>query len=75
MLQRKEEVEVENTVERYGFSEFLPEMIEGSRPEYMSRQLSGKGWKPSLDTIKEKKVKTKLSRWLLFLKGFSAAKI
>ncbi|KAG4928646.1 hypothetical protein JHK85_055132 [Glycine max] len=68
VLQRKEEVEVENTVERYGFSEFLPEMIEGSRPEYMSRQLSGKGWKPSLDTIKEKKVKTKLSRWLLFLK-------
>ncbi|RDX88480.1 hypothetical protein CR513_29924, partial [Mucuna pruriens] len=49
MLQKKEEVE------RYSFSEFLPEMIEG-RPEYMSRQLSGKGWKPSLDTIKEKKV-------------------
>ncbi|KAG5055916.1 hypothetical protein JHK85_008426 [Glycine max] len=57
VLQRKEEVEKENTEERYGFSEFLPEMLEGSMPEYMSRQLSGKGWKPSLDTIKEKKTK------------------
>ncbi|TKY61727.1 hypothetical protein E2542_SST11578 [Spatholobus suberectus] len=71
MLQRKEEVE--STEERYDFSEFLPEMIEG-RPEYMSRQLSGKGWKPSLDTIKEKKVKRKLSRWF-FLKSFTGAEI
>jgi len=73
VLQKKEEVE--NVEEKYGFSEFLPEMVEG-RPEYLSRQLSGKGWKPSLDTIKEKKkVNTKLSRWLLFLKTFTAVKI
>jgi len=69
-----QEKEMENAEEKYGFCEFLPEMAEG-RPEYLSRQLSGKGWKPSLDTIKEKKVNTKVSRWLLFLKTFTAAKI
>ncbi|GLT43141.1 hypothetical protein SLA2020_171120 [Shorea laevis] len=42
---------------------FLPESLEG-RPEYMSRQISSKGWKPSLDTIKEKNVKVKVSHWL-----------
>ncbi|XP_061353192.1 uncharacterized protein LOC133297970 [Gastrolobium bilobum] len=71
MLQRKEDME--NTEERYDFSELLEEVIEG-RPEYLSRQLSGKGWKPSLDTIKEKKVKRKLSHWL-FLRSFSGTKI
>ncbi|KAK7337510.1 hypothetical protein VNO77_18089 [Canavalia gladiata] len=63
MLKRKKEVE--STQDRNGFSEFLPEMLE-ERAEYMSRQLSGKGWKPSLDTIKEKKVKTKMPHWLFF---------
>ncbi|KAE8708696.1 hypothetical protein F3Y22_tig00110333pilonHSYRG00088 [Hibiscus syriacus] len=33
-------------------TEFLPESVEG-RPEYLIRQYSGKGWKPSLDTIKK----------------------
>ncbi|CAN1196454.1 hypothetical protein LINPERHAP2_LOCUS43578 [Linum perenne] len=34
-------------------------------PEYLSRQMSGKGWRPSLDTIKEKKVEQqKLQHWL-----------
>ncbi|XP_027353405.1 uncharacterized protein LOC113863850 [Abrus precatorius] len=66
-------LKVENVEERYGFSELLQETIEG-RPEYMSRQLSGKGWKPSLDTIKEKKVKRKMLRWL-FLKSFSGSEI
>ncbi|XP_061338456.1 uncharacterized protein LOC133285263 [Gastrolobium bilobum] len=50
------------------FSEFLPEFLEG-RPEYLSRQLSGKGWKPNLDTIKEKNIERKLTHWL-FLKNF-----
>ncbi|KAK7396953.1 hypothetical protein VNO78_18116 [Psophocarpus tetragonolobus] len=63
-LQRKE-----NTVDKYDFSEFIPE----ERPEYLSRQLSGKGWKPSLDTIKENKVKTKPSRCLFLLKTFFTA--
>ncbi|XP_057966667.1 uncharacterized protein LOC131156759 [Malania oleifera] len=36
----------------------------GERPEYLSRQLSGRGWKPSLDTIKEKRVERKVSHWL-----------
>lgn len=53
---------VERTEERF-VPEFLPETLDG-RPEYLSRELSGKGWKPNLDTIKEKKVKKKLSRWL-----------
>ncbi|CAN0888839.1 hypothetical protein LINGRAHAP2_LOCUS15950 [Linum grandiflorum] len=36
-----------------------------SGPEYLSRQLSGKGWRPSLDTIKEKKIEQqKLQHWL-----------
>nr|KYP47562.1 hypothetical protein KK1_030757 [Cajanus cajan] len=68
LFQRKEEVEKRE--EREGFCEFLAEGREG----YMSRQLSGKGWKPSLDTITEKKVKRKLSRWF-FLKTFISANI
>nr|AFK49072.1 unknown [Medicago truncatula] len=64
-----------NEEERFNFCEFLPEMVE-ERAEYLnlSRQLSGKGWKPSLDTIKEKKVKRKISGWL-FLTSFIGAKI
>ncbi|KAJ7973047.1 Multidrug resistance protein ABC transporter family protein [Quillaja saponaria] len=58
MFQKKEETEKE--AERYyNFTEFLPEVLEAGRPEYLSRQLSGKGWKPSLDTIKEKKAEKK----------------
>ncbi|KAE8660579.1 GTP-binding protein SAR1A-like [Hibiscus syriacus] len=46
-------------------TEFLPENVEG-RPEYLIRQYSGKGWKPGLDTIKEKMVekKVKVPHWL-----------
>lgn len=33
------------------------------RPEFLSRQISGKGWKPSLDTITEKTVPSKLRHW------------
>ncbi|XP_038899617.1 uncharacterized protein LOC120086875 [Benincasa hispida] len=40
------------------------EMAAEGRPEYLSRQLSGRGWKPSLDTIKEKKFEKKYSHWL-----------
>jgi|UniRef100_A0A2N9J5H3 hypothetical protein len=58
--QKKERVE--RTEERF-VPELLPDILDG-RPEYLSNQLSGKGWKPNLDTIKEKKVKKKLSRWL-----------
>lgn len=39
----------------------LPEVLEG---RYLSRQISGKGWKPSLDTIEEKKIERKVSHWL-----------
>ncbi|CAL0311133.1 unnamed protein product [Lupinus luteus] len=60
VLKRKEGIE--NRENGNDFSEYLEEMIE-ERPEYLSRQLSGKGWKPSLDTIKEKKIKKKLSHW------------
>ncbi|KAJ1402424.1 hypothetical protein SESBI_28116 [Sesbania bispinosa] len=63
---RKEEIEKKE--ERCEFPEILEEVLEG-RPEYLNRQLSGKGWKPSLDTIKEKNIERKLSHWL-FLKSF-----
>ncbi|XP_057424373.1 uncharacterized protein LOC130717971 [Lotus japonicus] len=67
---RKKEVEMEEKEERDQFAEILAEMSEG-RPEYLSlsRQLSGKEWKPSLDTIKEKNIEKKLSHWL-FVKSF-----
>lgn len=43
---------------------FLPEGLDGT-PEYLSRQFSGKGWKPSLDTIEEKvTVERKVPHWL-----------
>ncbi|XP_051118533.1 uncharacterized protein LOC127242866 [Andrographis paniculata] len=43
------------------------DMVEGGREEllFLSRQFSGKGWKPSLDTIKEKTIKAKVTHWLL----------
>lgn len=42
------------------------EMEEEERLEFLSRQLSGRGWKPSLDPIKEKKAKKKIhQRFLL----------
>ncbi|XP_077217805.1 multidrug resistance protein ABC transporter family protein [Tasmannia lanceolata] len=34
------------------------------RPEFLSRQFSGKGWKPNLETIKEKVVEKKASHWM-----------
>ncbi|KAJ6686693.1 AGAA.5 [Salix purpurea] len=61
----KKELHVEEKpfMEKYDSDE-LTEIFE-SRPEYLSRQLSGKGtWKPSLDTIKEKKIERKIPHWL-----------
>ncbi|GMN52324.1 hypothetical protein TIFTF001_021469 [Ficus carica] len=51
---------------RYVSLESFSLELEGeSRPEYLSRQLSGRGWKPSLDTIEEKiKVEKRVSYWL-----------
>ncbi|OMO82074.1 hypothetical protein COLO4_23247 [Corchorus olitorius] len=63
-LQKKENIVCETTndddhQEVRCLMEFnLPESIEG-RPEYLNRQYSGKGWKPTLDTIKEKKIEKK----------------
>ncbi|KAJ4956722.1 hypothetical protein NE237_013505 [Protea cynaroides] len=34
------------------------------RPEFLSKQFSGKGWKPTLDTIKEKAMEKKVPHWL-----------
>ncbi|GAA0176508.1 hypothetical protein Leryth_011207 [Lithospermum erythrorhizon] len=34
-------------------------------PDYLNRQVSGKGWKPSLEPIKEKSKKMKIRHWLL----------
>lgn len=44
-------------------SDYFEDILEG-RPEFLSRQISGKGWKPSLDTIKEKAVKAKAPHWI-----------
>ncbi|KAA8543037.1 hypothetical protein F0562_021468 [Nyssa sinensis] len=45
---------VERTEDTTAKPELLTDILEGM-PEYLSRQLSGsKGWKPGLDTIKEK---------------------
>ncbi|OVA16810.1 Protein of unknown function DUF4228 [Macleaya cordata] len=43
--------------------ELQPEVFE-QQPEFLSRQLSSKGWKPSLDTIKEKVIEKKVPHWL-----------
>ncbi|MED6125589.1 hypothetical protein PIB30_069963 [Stylosanthes scabra] len=67
---REEEVETKEETAR---CELSPEMcLEGmmTRPEYLSRQLSAgsRGWRPSLDTIKEKNIEKKLNHWL-FING------
>uniref|UniRef100_A0A6N2MYT3 Uncharacterized protein n=1 Tax=Salix viminalis TaxID=40686 RepID=A0A6N2MYT3_SALVM len=65
VITQKKELHVEEKpfMEKYDSDE-LTEIFE-SRPEYLSRQLSGKGtWKPSLDTIKEKKIEKKIPHWL-----------
>ncbi|KAF7121233.1 hypothetical protein RHSIM_Rhsim13G0005400 [Rhododendron simsii] len=44
---------------------FAPEALEELQPEFLNRQISGgKGWKPSLDTIKEKAAKKTVPHWL-----------
>ncbi|KAL8527233.1 hypothetical protein ACS0TY_005204 [Phlomoides rotata] len=45
-------------------SDYFVDVMEG-RPEFLSRQISGKGWKPSLDPITEKAFKAKVSHWVL----------
>ncbi|KDP28243.1 hypothetical protein JCGZ_14014 [Jatropha curcas] len=66
VLERKESNNVEKR--NHESSELLPEILE-NRPEYLSKQLSGKGWKPSLDTIIEKKIEKKIPHWLLNFQG------
>ncbi|KAL2239045.1 uncharacterized protein LOC105163055 [Sesamum indicum] len=58
LRKRKEEEEEEGRK-----SDYFWEILEG-RPEFLSRQISGKGWKPSLDTIREKAVKAKVRHWM-----------
>lgn len=62
LLEENEEEEREGERSK---ADYFSETVEG-RPGYlsMSRQLSGKGWKPNLDTIKEKNIKTKVRHWL-----------
>ncbi|KAA8549095.1 hypothetical protein F0562_000779 [Nyssa sinensis] len=64
VLRRKDKL-VES-VEEERKPEFMTEILEG-RPEYLSMQFSGKGWKPSLDTIKEKENgdKKKVPHWFV----------
>ncbi|KAK9086322.1 hypothetical protein Syun_028716 [Stephania yunnanensis] len=55
VLNRNVDCDNKDEVISDGFSE---------RSEAFSRQFSGRGWKPSLDTIKEKNVHKKISHWL-----------
>ncbi|KAK6941076.1 PADRE domain [Dillenia turbinata] len=61
VVHKKHHSLVEKPLESY--KEFMSQTLE-SQPEFLSRQLSGKGWKPSLDTIVEKGVHKKVSHWL-----------
>lgn len=56
----KKDQEKEKIGERHVCCEILSDITE-STPEYLSRQFSGKEWKPSLDTIDEKKNQKRLS--------------
>ncbi|KAM3229168.1 hypothetical protein ACQJBY_060214 [Aegilops geniculata] len=38
--------------------------FEEHRPEFLSRELSCRGWKPSLNTIQERVIPKKVSHWL-----------
>ncbi|KAB2070014.1 hypothetical protein ERO13_A08G119133v2 [Gossypium hirsutum] len=64
-LQKKESAGGERPEESGYLTELFPESWENP-PVYLNRQFSGKGWKPSLDTIKEKKVERefKIPHWL-----------
>lgn len=57
------QVIVEKTEEKRKIELLFSEIME-DRPEFLSRQLSGKSWKPNLDTIKEKGVKARVRNWL-----------
>ncbi|KAL3517384.1 hypothetical protein ACH5RR_019973 [Cinchona calisaya] len=63
---RQEEEEEEEEVITCKPPDYLNDvLLMEERPEYLSRQISGKaGWKPSLDTITEKAVQTKVRHWL-----------
>ena len=60
----EQQVIVEKTEEKRKIELLFSEILE-DRPEFLSRQLSGKSWKPNLDTIKEKGVKARVRHWLL----------
>ncbi|XP_028781882.1 uncharacterized protein LOC114738037 [Neltuma alba] len=63
--QKKPQISEEEQTEEV-CRDVFPEILPPERPEYLSRELSGKGWKPSLDPITEKKIETKISHWLFF---------
>ncbi|EPS60362.1 hypothetical protein M569_14442 [Genlisea aurea] len=44
-------------------SDGFDDIVEG-RPEFLSRQISAKGWKPNLDPINETAARSKTTHWL-----------
>ncbi|KAL8089314.1 uncharacterized protein LOC141695849 [Apium graveolens] len=60
VVKRKEELEGNELPEK---EDYFGKMLE-DRPELLSRQVSCKGWKPSLDTIVEKGINPKIRHWL-----------
>ncbi|KAG8389555.1 hypothetical protein BUALT_Bualt02G0241400 [Buddleja alternifolia] len=63
MDEKKKKCLVERNDEDGIKSDYFTEVLEG-RPEFLSRQISGKGWKPSLDPIREKAIKAKVRHWM-----------
>lgn len=51
-------------VERRAETAARPDGFEEHRPEFLSRELSSRGWKPSLRTIEERAMPKKVSHWL-----------
>ncbi|KAG1371337.1 hypothetical protein COCNU_16G004310 [Cocos nucifera] len=49
--------------EEVGGVEWSPEVF-GAGPEFLRRQFSSKGWKPSLRTIEEQALERKVAHWL-----------
>ncbi|KAL6525914.1 hypothetical protein OROMI_030309 [Orobanche minor] len=43
--------------------DYFMEILEG-RPQFLSRKISRKGWKPSLDTIRKNVIKAKVRHWM-----------
>ncbi|MCL7036092.1 hypothetical protein MKW94_018000 [Papaver nudicaule] len=63
VMQKQDNNSVKEQEKTKTLMELMPEVFQ-QEPEFLSRQFSGKGWKPSLDTIIEKRIEKKVPHWL-----------